>query len=463
MLSKIFKMIVVCFLLCVSKVSGQQIWTLEQCIARAQSQNVSLKQQELDIQDAQIAVQQSKLDYIPSLGMNSGYNISMGRVLDPTTYEFIENNTVQDLNAAVSLSTELFAGFKKLYTKRRTELNLQSVLAGIEKVKNDLALSVTAAYLEVLLADENRRMAENKISLLKTQEIHTQQLVDGGKITVGDLLQVQTQLADAQMELLTAQNQLETASLEICHLLELEDYESFRAVSPDDINITDEQGRFRFGEIREAAQMLPQIKKAQLDIKVAEKDISIAKAAMYPTLSLNGGYGSSFSDVRQKVRIDGNGNPMVDVNNNLLYANYPFIDQIRDNASSYISLSLNIPIFGSRQAKKKVNINRIARQRAEYSLLLVEKQLDKDVQQAMINARTALQKYYSSKANVVTNEESFHYIQQKLNVSAVTYVDYQIALDNLMKAKSQLLQAKYEYILRKQIINFYAGHPIKLN
>ena len=313
-----------------------------------------------------------------------------------------------------------------------------------------------------LLADENIRIVESKITLLRTQEVQTRQLVDAGKITLGELLQIQAQIADAQGELLGAQNSRETAALNICQMLEIGDYELFRAISLDDVVISAEQHSFDFEEVRKSVVMLPQIRKAQIDIRVAEKDISIAKATMSPTLSLTGGYGSSFSDARQKMRTDANGNPITDINNNLLYANYPFIDQIRDNASSYISLSLNIPIFNSRQAKNKVRTSRISKQRAEYNLLLAQKQLDKDVQQSVIDARTALQKYYSSEANVETNEESFRYVQQKLDVGAATYVDYQIAVDNMMKAKSQLLQAKYEYIMRKQILNFYMGEPITL-
>lgn len=462
MLKRVYRLIFPCFLLGTLPLHGQTIWTLEQCISYAQSHNASIKQQELDIEDAQILLQQSKLDYIPSLGVSSSYNLSMGRVLDPTTYEFIENNTVQDFNASATISTELFAGFKKLYAKRRAALNLKSVFKGIEKAKNDLALNVTAGYLEVLLADENIAIVESKISLLQTQEVQSRELVEAGKITLGELLQVQAQIADAQGELLSAQNRRETAALNICQMLEIEDYKSFRVISPDAVVISPEDSTLEFDEVRESANMLPQISKAQLDIRVAEKDISISKAAMAPSLSISGGHGSSFSDARQKLRTDANGNPIIDLNNNMLYTRYPFMDQIRDNASSYISLSLNIPIFHSRQSKNKVRMNRIAKQRAEYDLILTQKQLDKDVQQSLIDARTALQKYYSSKVNVATNEESFHYVQQKLDVGTVTYVDYQVALDNLTKAKSQLLQAKYEYILRKQILNFYMGQSISL-
>lgn len=462
MLKGIFGLIVIAVLGCTHPVLGQKVWTLEQCISYAQIHNISLKQQILDIEDAQTALQQSKLDYIPSLNANSGYNLSFGRVLDPTTYDFIENKTVSDFNTSIFITTELFAGFKKLYAKRRVNLKLQATLVSMEKVKNDLTLNITAAYLEVLLADENIRLSEHKIVILNAQKTQTRQLVDAGKITLGELLQVQAQITDAQGELLTAKNRQETAVLDICQLLELEDYLSFRVISPEDIIIKDEHCELGFEEIREAAQNLPQINKAQLDIKVAEKDISIAKAAMFPVLSLTGGYSSSFSDARQKIVTDSYGKPVMDPQNNPLHMPYLFIDQIRDNTSSYISLHLNIPIFGSKQAKNKVRIGRIAKQRAEYNLLLVKKQLDKDIQQALINTRTALQKYYSSRMSVETNLESFRYVQQKLDTGIVTYVDYQIALDNLIKARSQLLQAKYDYIMRKQILNFYAGYPIKL-
>ncbi|WP_299102947.1 TolC family protein [uncultured Alistipes sp.] len=455
MLNRILFLFLAGVCLPIGKLQAQTVWTLDECIAYALSHNISLKRQRLDIEESRITLQQSKLDYIPSVKANSGYNVSVGRVLDPTTYSFIENNTVSDFNATATVSTDLFAGFKKHYAKQRAELALKAALASSAQAENDLALNITAAYLEVLLADESIGIAEHKITILQAQGQQTRQLVDAGKITFGELLQVQTQIAEARTELLSAQTRREMAGLKICQMLEIEEYDSFRAVNPELIMISETIFTEDFDDLQAATQSLPQIERAELEIEIAAKELATAKAALYPTLILTGGYGSSYSDARQKVRTDATGNPVMNVNNELLYANYPWLDQIRDNASAYISLSLNIPIFNGRQAKNKVRMSRIAQQRAEYNLLLARKELDKQIQQALIDARMALQKYHASQANVSTNEESFHYMRQKLDAGAATYVDYQVALDNLTKAQSQLLQSKYEYIMRKEIIRFY--------
>lgn len=463
MLNRIFFLFLAGAYLSIGKLQAQTIWTLDECIAYARLHNISLKRQRLDIEESRIALQQSKLDYIPSVSANSGYNLSTGRVLDPTTYDFIENNTVSDFNAAANINTELFAGFKKHHVRQKAELALKTALAATEQAENDLALNITAAYLEVLLADENIGITERKISILQVQEFQTQRLVEAGKNTLGELLQVQAQIAEARTELLSARAHRETAGLEICQLLEIDDYNGFKAASPETLSIPDDYPNPDFDRLQAVANFLPQIEKAELNVEIATKDIVLAKAALYPTLTVTGGYGSSYSNARQQLRTDANGNPVTDVNNSLLYTDYPWLDQIRDNASAYISLSLNIPLFHSRQARNKIRGNRIARQRAEYDLQLMRKDLDKQIQQALIDVRMAWQKYHAAQSNVLTNEEAFRYIQQKFDAGTVTFVDYQIALDNLTKAKSQVMQAKYEYLLRAAIVDFYSTGQIVLS
>ena len=463
MLNRIFFLLLIGGCLSIEKLQAQTAWTLDECIMHARSHNISLKRQRLDIEESRIALQQSRLDYIPSVNANSGYNISTGRVLDPTTYDFIENNTVSDFNAAVSISTELFAGLKKHHVRQKAELALKAALASSEQAENDLTLNITTAYLEVLLADENIGIAEHKISILQAQELQTQRLVEAGKNTLGELLQVQAQIAEAQTELLSARTRRETAGLEICQLLEIDDYNSFKAVSPKSILIPDDYPEPDLYRLRATACSLPQIEKAELDVEMAVKEVAVAKAALYPTLTLSGGYGSSYSDARQKLQTDADGNPIADANNGLSYTDYPWLDQIRDNASAYISLSLNIPIFNGRQAKNKIRASHIAQQRMDCDLQLIRKELDKQIQQALIDMRIAWQNYHASQKNVLMNEKSFHYVRQKYDVGAVTFVDYQIALDNLTKAKSKVLQAKYEYLLRTVIVDFYSTGQVVLS
>ena len=300
MLNRILFLFLAGVCLPIGKLQAQTVWTLDECIAYALSHNISLKRQRLDIEESRITLQQSKLDYIPSVKANSGYNVSVGRVLDPTTYSFIENNTVSDFNATATVSTDLFAGFKKHYAKQRAELALKAALASSAQAENDLALNITAAYLEVLLADESIGIAEHKITILQAQGQQTRQLVDAGKITFGELLQVQTQIAEARTELLSAQTRREMAGLKICQMLEIEEYDSFRAVNPELIMISETIFTEDFDDLQAATQSLPQIERAELEIEIAAKELATAKAALYPTLILTGGYGSSYSDARQK-------------------------------------------------------------------------------------------------------------------------------------------------------------------
>jgi len=145
------------------------IWTLDDCIAYALEHNIEVKQQELVTETKQVTFSESKWAYAPHVSASSGYNLSTGRVLDPTTYDFIENQTVQGSNSSLSVGVTLFGGMKKLHSLKRAQFDLQSALLRIEKACNDISLNVTARYLEILCAAENIRNAEQIVATLRIQ------------------------------------------------------------------------------------------------------------------------------------------------------------------------------------------------------------------------------------------------------------------------------------------------------
>lgn len=134
---------------------AQKKWTLEECIQYAKDNNIQIKQQSLDIDDAKLVKKQAILNYFPSIGVGSDYNTTFGRVLDPTTYEFVENRVGSDVNISSQASVNVFSGMNNLHTKRRSNLNIHIAMENIEKIKNDLSLNVTKSYLELLIAEEN--------------------------------------------------------------------------------------------------------------------------------------------------------------------------------------------------------------------------------------------------------------------------------------------------------------------
>lgn len=427
-------------------------WNLQTCIQYAQENNIELQQQELSIEDATLAKRQAQLNYIPSVNTSFNSGTSVGRVLDPTTYEFRENSSNTDFSGSVSAGTELFAGMKKLHQLKKSELGLKNMLTQVEKARNDLSLNITAAYLDVLFSEEKVLIADQQISTLEMQVEQVTKLVEMGRKTMGDLLQLQSDLANARFQNIEAHNTRTLAYFNLCQMLEIEEFEQFRIVIPQSISISLAAISESPEIILEKAQVLPQVESAKLALNMADRDVSIAKAGMYPSLNVSTGYGSSFSNGRKKP----------DLTNPATYVHYPFGEQIRDNANFYISFGLSIPIFNSLSARNNVKSYKIAKRRAEYDYMITQKGLNKEIRQAFINATGAFEQYGASLQNVATTEETFRMIEEKYNLGAASAVDYSIALYNLVNARSQLAQAKYSYLFKTKILDFYKGIPIAL-
>ena len=422
-------------------------WTLEACIAYAYEHNIEIKQQELTAESKRLAVAESKWSYAPSVSASAGYSLSTGRVLDETTYEFLENETVAGSNASLGASVPLFGGLRNHYNLRRAKLDLRSSLLAVEKMRNDVRMNVTASYLEILCAEETIRDAEQVVEELKVQEEKTAKKVEARKVTMADLLQIRAQRADAENDVLTARNTYDIARLNLCQLLEIDDYASFRAVAPD----TAELARYGVTDapaaVLDAAQGLPELEAARVGIDLARRDLQIARSAYYPTLSLSAGYGSSYSDARQKMFRNPDGT--------YRYEAYPFFDQFRDNASSYVSLSLNIPIFSKFTTRKNVQRQKLALRQAEYALRTTEKQVAREGTQALIDARTAWEKYLGAQKYVASAEEAARQVERKYDLGAASVTDYNAAVSAQVRARSQLLQAKYEYLFKVKILSYY--------
>ena len=211
-----------------------QRWTLEECIAYAFEHNIEVKQAELDVQTKRLTRSDAGWAYAPDISASSSYSFSSGRVLDPTTYEFVEHQSVNGTSTSVGASVTLFNGMRNLHNLERSRLDLRAALLGVEKARNDIRLNITAYYLEILCAEENIRNAEQTVETLKIQEEKTRKSVEMGKVTSADLLQIRSQLANAENTLLSARNSYDIARLNICQLLEIEDYTTFHTVAPSD-------------------------------------------------------------------------------------------------------------------------------------------------------------------------------------------------------------------------------------
>ncbi len=432
---------------CATAHAQERRWTLDECIARAYARNIEIKTQELSTEEKRIALSESRWGYAPDISISNSYSLSTGRVLDPTTYEFVEQQTVGGNSTSVGANITVFNGMRNIYRLQRARLDLRSSLLAVEALRRDVRMNVTARYLEVLCAEETLRDVEQVVVELSMQEEKTARKVEAHKVTVADLLQIQSQLADAENDLLTARRAYDIARLDLCQLLELDDWASFRAAPPDGEELGGDGVADDPATLLDAAGALPEVEAARVGIDLARRDLQIARAAYWPTLSLSAGYGSSYSDARQRSFRNPDGT--------LRYEAYPFFAQYRDNASSYVSLSLSVPLFGRLVTRKNVQRQKLALRRAEYTLLAAEKRAAKEATQALLDARTAWGRYRGAQRYVAAAEEALRQVARKYDLGVASVADYNAALTAAVKARSQLLQARYEYLFKRRTLEYY--------
>lgn len=423
---------------------GHGLWTLEDCIDYALEHNIEIKRQELVPDDRRSALSDARWSYVPSFSVGSSYSLSSGRVLDETTYDFVENETVGSSSLSLSGSMEIFAGLRKHRELQRAKLDLKTALLDLESARYDLRANVTAAFLEVLCAREGITEAEQIVSMLKVQHEKTSLKVEAGKVTEADLLQIEAQLYSAQNDVLTAKGGYDMARLELCQILEIEDFTGFEA----DTSAADYMPSLipeMTGGIAEAVSWHPEIKSAELGVELARKDLQIARSYYWPSISLSAGYGTSHSDARQRMLQNPDGT--------FRYEAYPFFRQYADNASSYVSVSLNIPILSGLSARNGVRRSKTALKDAEYALAGIRKGIVKEYKQAEIDARTAYEKFLVAQRQVRAAEEAAKQIAAKYDSGAADILTYSTAVSELASARYQLLSAKYECVFKHRILN----------
>lgn len=338
-------------LICLNGFAQERRWTLEECIAHAYEHNIEIKIQELSAAEKRVVLAESKWSYAPSLSVSNSHAFSTGRVLDETTYEFVENETVTSNSTSLVANFQIFSGLKNYYSLKRAQLDLRSSLIAVDKIRNDVRMNITAYYLEILCAAEMIRDAEQLVKELTIQEQKTAKKVETRVVTAADLLQVQSQLVDAQNNVLTARNTYDIARLNLCQLLEINDYTTFLTIVPDTCELTHYNLLDNYKEVLDATWGLPELETARVEVDLARRNLQIARTAYWPTLSLSVGYGSSYSGARQKMFQNTDGSYHYDV--------YPFLEQYKDNANSYVLMSLNIPIFNKLTTRKNVYTNPI--------------------------------------------------------------------------------------------------------
>jgi len=441
---------------------SQDTWSLERCINYALENNIQIKQQELNTKYHSNNYNQSKTGVLPNLNFTASRTYSYGKALDYLDYNYKDKTQRNDFR--LSSSVTLFQGLQNYNTISKNNYDMQASLQDLQQIKNNVSLTIASAFLNILFNEELVTVSQEQLEITKQQVERAEKLLEAGSIAKGRLLEIQAQAASEELRLINAQNQLDISYLTIVQLLELDSISNFKINIPENIEVS-----FRnidilsIGSIyTEAESSLPQIKGAELRLKGSEKQLLIAKGGVSPSLSITASYGSMYSIPAERIVYGDDGYPLVDANGDVLKENYLKNDQFNDFLSTSLSFNLRVPIFNGLMVKNNVDNAKIGILNSRLDLENQKNILLKDIQQAYADAIAAYKKYLASDKALVAMEESFRYTQEKYEVGLVNTVDYNAAKNQLAQTKSDLLQAKYEYIFKTKILDFYRGIPIKI-
>jgi len=425
--------------------NAQNVWSLQKCIDYALENNIQIKQQQLNTQFYENQVNQAKSNRLPNLNAQIGNDNSFGRSLTyDNTYKNVNSSSI---SGGANTSFTIFDGFNLSNTIDKQELDFQATLKDMQKAKDDMMLNIAGMYLQILFAEELVLVDEAQMEVTKQQIERTQQLVDAGSLAKGALLEIVAQLAREELQLVNDKNNMQLNYLGLYQMLELPIAESFTIEKPVLPEIRANLSMANSIDVfNNALNVRSEIQAAQLRVKSAEKDLEIARGNYYPSLTFSANYYNLYNNKYTDIKGD----------------KIEFGNQLKNNARSSLGVTMGIPIFNRFQVKNGISNAELQIQDYQYRLQTTSNTLRKEIEQAYTNALASLNRYMSSEKAVESMEEAFRYVEEKFNVGMVNTVDYNLQKNQLTVAQSQLLQAKYEYIFRTKILDFYNGIPIEL-
>lgn len=435
----------VALLIVFTSAQGQTTWSLQKCIDYALQNNIQIKQQALNSEYYNNQLNQAKSNRLPNLNAGFQNNMSFGRTIGPdNTYLDINSNST---SGSLSTNVTIWNGFTLKNSIKMAEMDLRASLEEMQKAKDDIMLNIAASYLEILFADELVVVAEDLVKITQLQLDRTGKLVEAGSLAKGSLLEIEAQYAREELSVVNAQNRLQLAYLALYQLLELPSTESFKIEKPTLPEIGANLTLLNSMDVfKNAVGLRPAVKGAEFKLESARKQLDIAKGSLLPTLSLGGNYYNFYNN----KYTDRTGSKLV------------FSDQMKSNERYGFGATLNIPIFNRFQAKNGVSNAQIQVENTELQLQNTKNALRREIEQAYTNALAAFKRYVANQKTVVSSKEAFRYTEEKFNVGMINSVEYNQSKNNLSKAQSDLLQAKYEYIFRTKILDFYNGQTIEL-
>jgi outer membrane protein len=453
-------------------------WTLEECVAYAMQNNISIKQSELDNKLSEITKKDAFGNFLPNVSAQGSHSWNIGLNQNITT-GLLENQTTQFTSAGLNVNVDIYKGLQNQNQLRKANLSIIAAQYQLTKMQEDVSLNVVNAYLQILFNKENLKVTIEQLAFDKKQLIRTTELVDAGSIARGDLLDVKATVALDEQRKIAAENALLLSKLSMAQLLQLKEFEEFDILDSEikakDTGILLQEPKNIFSKAKETRT---QLKLAATNVEIAQKDLAIARGAYMPTLQ--GFYGFStrasnakrfvgfepnltnpFSQTGNLVNIGGTVYPVLQPNVNPILGDAEgIIKQFDNNKGQNFGFNLNVPIFNGFAVRNNVDRSKIALERSKIALEQQELDLQRTVFTAYTDTKGAQKTYESAVSTLEARQKSFNYAKERYEVGLMNVFDFNQAQTLFVNAQSEVLRTKYDYIFRTKILEFYFGIPI---
>ena len=456
----------------------EEKWDLQKCVEYAMQNNISVRRADLQIRFAELELQQSKLSRQPNANFSSSLGYSAGRNQDPTSFSLTTAGYIFN-NYSLQANIDLFNWFTKKNAIAAKDLGLKATEAGAEKAKNDVALNVAVAYLQILLAREQVTLAKSKVAQTISQLESTRKQVDAGKLPELNAVNLESILAGDSANLITAEPSARQSLLQMKALLNMDAAASFDIVAPPVglipvESLADLQPDAVYSL---AIANMPQQKADLLNVLASKKSMEVARGSMYPTFSLFGSLGSTYNnkakEIKSKTQVMAPigsvtvGGTAYQVFPLLPFDSYTFgkmgyWDQWNQNFRQSVGLSISVPVLNG-------GTLRTAWQRSKLTVMQSELQqeqnsftLKQDIYTAYNDAVAAIQKFNANKKTVESSEKAYDYATKRYELGLLSTYDLITTQTTLQQAKSQLLYSQYDYVFKMKLLEFYKGQGLKL-
>jgi outer membrane protein len=414
------------------------VWTLQNCIERAFSQNIQIRKSEISNQRFGLYAEQAKAQRLPSVNASLNQNFNWSKSISTGSSSYSGSN---GSNLSVNSGITIYNASRISNQIKQADLEITGGQYSMETTKESISLSILNAYLQVLYAEEQVKNSQKQIESTSGQLNLAGERLALQSISVSDYSQVKSQLASEKLTLANSESQLSIAKISLMQLIELPVQENFNVSHPD---LQSELNQSRLPDVKSvyetALSIKPQIKNAAVNKEIASLDEKIARASYFPVLSASAGLSSAYTS----------------------NATDTYFNQLNNGISPSAGFSLSVPIFQKKQVKTNVAVAKLGYNDAELNEIDTKNQLRKNIEQACLDVTSAQIEFEASIEKYNATEESSALSEEKFKQGIINSVDYLVSKTNLIVAESQLLQSKYNLIFSYKILDFYMGIPLSL-